>query len=86
MTSPAPGLDDVRSRIFPFPRRHFISALDLDRVQIGELLDLADGFVALNRQKAKKLDLLKGRMMMNLFFENSTRTQPASGWGRTSST
>jgi len=75
MTPPAPGLDDVRSRTFPFPRRHFISALDLDRLQIVELLDLADGFVALNRQKAKKLDLLKGRTLMNLFFENSTRTQ-----------
>ena len=39
------------------------------------LLDLADGFVALNRQKAKKLDLLKGRTLINLFFEASTRTQ-----------
>ena len=31
--------------------------------------------MSLNRQKAKKLDLLKGRTLMNLFFENSTRTQ-----------
>ena len=75
MTTPAPGLDDVRSRTFPFPRRHFISAMDFDRPQIDELLNLADGFVSLNRQKAKKLDLLKGRTLMNLFFENSTRTQ-----------
>jgi len=75
MTPPAPGLDDVRSRTFPFPRRHFISASDLNRLEALELLDLADGFVALNRQKAKKLDLLKGRTLMNLFFENSTRTQ-----------
>jgi aspartate carbamoyltransferase catalytic subunit len=75
MTAPAPGLDDVRSRTFPFPHRHFISASDLTRAEAGELLDLADGFVALNRQKAKKLDLLKGRTLMNLFFENSTRTQ-----------
>jgi aspartate carbamoyltransferase catalytic subunit len=75
MTAPTPGLDDVRSRTFPFPRRHFISAFDLNRIQAAELLDLADGFVALNRQKAKKLDLLKGRTLMNLFFENSTRTQ-----------
>ncbi|MDR3474284.1 MAG: hypothetical protein P4M09_21755, partial [Devosia sp.] len=74
MTAPAPGLDDVRSRTFPFPRRHFISAGDLNRLEALELLDLADGFVALNRQKAKKLDLLKGRTLMNLFFENSTRT------------
>jgi aspartate carbamoyltransferase catalytic subunit len=38
-------------------------------------LDLAEGFVALNRQKAKKLDLMKGRTLVNLFFEASTRTQ-----------
>jgi len=75
MTSTALGLDDVRSRIFPFPRRHFISSMDLNRLEIADILDLADGFVALNRQKAKKLDLLKGRTLMNLFFENSTRTQ-----------
>src|SRR6201996_5413519 len=75
MTAVAPGLDDVRSRTFPFPRDHFISAGDLNRLEALELLDLADGFVALNRQKAKKLDLLKGRTLMNLFFENSTRTQ-----------
>ncbi len=75
MTAAPPGLDDVRTRTFPFPKRHFISALDLNRLQIADLLDLADGFVALNRQKAKKLDLLKGRTLMNLFFENSTRTQ-----------
>jgi aspartate carbamoyltransferase catalytic subunit len=42
---------------------------------VVNLLDLADGFVSLNRQTAKKLDLLKGRTLMNLFFENSTRTQ-----------
>src|SRR6204780_2375996 len=75
MATIAPGVDDVRARTFPFPSRHFISASDLDRAALGDLLDLADGFVALNRQKAKKLDLLKGRTLMNLFFENSTRTQ-----------
>src|SRR5579864_7192121 len=69
------GVDDVRARTFPFPARHFTSAADLDPKALTALLDLADGFVALNRQKAKKLDLLKGRTLMNLFFENSTRTQ-----------
>ncbi len=75
MTELAQGLDDVRTRTFPFPRRHCISVLDLNRPQAEQLLDLADVFVGLNRQKAKKLDLLKGRTLMNLFFENSTRTQ-----------
>jgi aspartate carbamoyltransferase catalytic subunit len=75
MTMNAPGADDVRMRTFPFPRRHFLSITDLDPVQVGELLDLADGFVSLNRQTTKKADLLKGRTLINLFFEASTRTQ-----------
>eukprot|EP01035_Chromulina_nebulosa_P041711 gene41711-56471_t len=75
MTAFAPGIDDVRARTFPFPRRHFLSAMDVNVVEAQQLLDLADGFVALNRQTTKKLDLLKGRTLMNLFFENSTRTQ-----------
>jgi aspartate carbamoyltransferase catalytic subunit len=75
MTSAAPGLNDVLGRTFPFPKRHFLSVLDLNEVEVANLLDLADGFVHLNRQTSKKLDLLKGRTLMNLFFENSTRTQ-----------
>jgi len=75
MTSMAPGIDEVRARTFPFPRRHFLSAMDLNVVEANGLLDLADTFVDLNRQTSKKLDLLKGRTLMNLFFENSTRTQ-----------
>src|SRR6201987_1200619 len=75
MSTPAPGLNEVLGRTFPFPKRHFISVLDLNEVEVANLLDLADGFVALNRQTSKKLDLLKGRTLMNLFSENSTRTQ-----------
>src|ERR1700736_3024445 len=75
MASTALGIDDVRARTFPSPARPFISAADLDHETLAGLLDLADGFVALNRQKAKKLDLPKGRTLINLFFENSTRTQ-----------
>ena len=75
MSAPAPGLNEVLGRTFPFPKRHFLSVMDLNPVEVGDLLDLADGFVALNRQTSKKLDLLKGRTLMNLFFENSTRTQ-----------
>jgi aspartate carbamoyltransferase catalytic subunit len=69
------GLNEVLGRTFPFPRRHFLSVLDLNPVDVAALLDLAEGFVGLNRQAAKSLDLLKGRTLINLFFENSTRTQ-----------
>lgn len=69
------GLSAVLGRTFPFPRRHFLSVLDLNPVDVAGLLDLAEGFVDLNRRTAKTLDLLKGRTLINLFFENSTRTQ-----------
>ena len=75
MTGIAPALEEIRKAAVAFPKRHFLSVGDLDPVQVGELLDLADGFVALNRQRAKKIDLLKGRTLINLFFEASTRTQ-----------
>jgi aspartate carbamoyltransferase catalytic subunit len=75
MASVAPGLDEIRKRATPFPKRHFLSVTDLDPVSVTELLDLAEGFVALNRQASKKIDLLKGRTQINLFFEASTRTQ-----------
>src|SRR6201747_2189060 len=75
MNTAPPGLNEVLQRTFSFPKRHFLSATDLNEVEVANLLDLADGFVSLNRQTSKKLDLLKGRTLMNLFFENSTRTQ-----------
>jgi len=39
------------------------------------LLDLADGYVALNRRADKKTAVLRGRTQINLFFESSTRTR-----------
>src|SRR3569623_1867860 len=75
MTTAPPGLNEVLQRTFSFPKRHFLSATDLTEVEVANLLDLADGFVSLNRQTSKKLDLLKGRTLVNLFFENSPRTQ-----------
>src|SRR5579863_6754801 len=75
MTANAPGSVEVVKATFPFPKRHFLSVSDLDPGDVSDLLDLAETFVALNRQKAKKLDLLKGRTLINLFFEASTRTQ-----------
>src|SRR5579859_3874167 len=75
MTLPAPGIDEIRMKAAPFPKRHFLSVTDLDPLEVAGLLDLADLFVGINRQRAKKIDLLKGRTLVNLFFEASTRTQ-----------
>ena len=43
--------------------------------EINALLDLADKAAESNRQVIKKRDVLRGRTLINLFFEASTRTQ-----------
>ena len=55
--------------------KHLLGIEGLQPFEILELLERADGFVALNRQADKKLQLLKGLTQINLFFESSTRTQ-----------
>jgi aspartate carbamoyltransferase catalytic subunit len=67
MSAPAP-----ETRFAP---RHILGIEGLSPDQITSLLDTADGFVALNRQREKKGDSLRGLTVINLFFETSTRTQ-----------
>jgi aspartate carbamoyltransferase catalytic subunit len=74
MTQPAAVTDLIHERLEPFPRDHFLSSGDLNAATVPPLLDLADAFVDFNRQSSKSLDLMRGRTVMNLFFENSTRT------------
>src|SRR5690606_32218433 len=73
-TQTADAADLIHERLVPFPKAHFLSAGDLNAATAPALLDLADAFVALNRSPAKGMDLMRGRTVMNLFFENSTRT------------
>jgi aspartate carbamoyltransferase catalytic subunit len=58
-----------------FRHKHLLGIEGLQAHEIQDLLDRADGFVALNRRADKKLQLLKGLTQINLFFESSTRTQ-----------
>lgn len=48
---------------------------DLTRVEIEAILQRAKDFQPLQNQSNKRLDLLRGRMLVNLFFEASTRTR-----------
>jgi aspartate carbamoyltransferase catalytic subunit len=48
---------------------------DLTRDEVQEILDRARHFQVGPGQRFRKFDLLKGRMVVNLFFENSTRTR-----------
>jgi aspartate carbamoyltransferase catalytic subunit len=58
-----------------FRHRHLLGIEGLSPEEINHFLDLADGYVELNRQAEKKRTLLRGRTIINCFFENSTRTR-----------
>src|SRR5215470_11173537 len=58
-----------------FARRHLLTCDGLSAGEINALLDLADKAAEGNRQIIKKRDVLRGRTLINLFFEASTRTQ-----------
>jgi aspartate carbamoyltransferase catalytic subunit len=58
----------------PPPRRHLISVADLTRVDVERLLGTARTFESALDREVKKLPTLKGRLVVNLFFESSTRT------------
>jgi aspartate carbamoyltransferase catalytic subunit len=58
-----------------FPPRHLLGIEGLSRAEITGLLDLSEEASKLSRQIDKKRDDLRGRTLINLFFEASTRTQ-----------
>ncbi|WP_448072220.1 aspartate carbamoyltransferase catalytic subunit [Georgenia yuyongxinii] len=55
--------------------RHLLSAADLDHQQAVEILDTAEAMAATQQRTIKKLPTLRGRTVVNLFFEDSTRTR-----------
>jgi aspartate carbamoyltransferase catalytic subunit len=58
-----------------FPHRHLLGIEGLSAQDIIILLDLAEAAVEVSRQIEKKRATLRGRTLINLFFETSTRTQ-----------
>jgi aspartate carbamoyltransferase catalytic subunit len=60
---------------FSFPHRHLLGIEGLSPAEITGLLDLSEEATKLSRQIDKKRDDLRGRTLINLFFEASTRTQ-----------
>ena len=56
-------------------RNHLLGIQDLTISDVKIILKIAKEFIKLNRSKTKKIDLLKGKTQINLFFEPSTRTQ-----------
>ena len=58
-----------------FPHRHLLGIEGLSAADINLILDLAERYVDQNRQADKKKTILRGRTVINLFFETSTRTR-----------
>ena len=58
-----------------FRHRHLLSVHDLSRDEALALIARAETFIPFLESRVKKTDTLRGRTLINLFFENSTRTQ-----------
>lgn len=58
-----------------FPHRHLLSMTQLSPRDIGQVLDLADTFLEISQRTIKKVPTLRGKTVINLFLEASTRTR-----------
>ena len=54
---------------------HLLSTEGLPKAIIHQILDTAEQFLSVNEREVKKVPLLRGKSVFNLFFENSTRTR-----------
>ncbi|HEU5056347.1 MAG TPA: aspartate carbamoyltransferase, partial [Kofleriaceae bacterium] len=57
-----------------FRHRHLLGIGELEEADIVQILDLADSFLEIGERAIKKVPTLRGRTVINLFYESSTRT------------
>lgn len=55
--------------------RHLLTIEGLERQMVLDILDTAESFISVTEQTVKKVPLLRGKTVVNLFFEASTRTR-----------
>ena len=55
--------------------KHFLTIEGLSKELLTEIMDVAESFYAVADQPVKKVPILRGKTIVNLFFENSTRTR-----------
>jgi len=58
-----------------YKKIHLVETADLNKKEIEFMLDEAKKFISFNKKRIKKNNILEGRTVFNLFFENSTRTR-----------
>jgi aspartate carbamoyltransferase catalytic subunit len=64
-----------KSKQFKWDRKHLLGLRDLSAEEIGFILDTAEGFESISTRSVKKAPPLRGKVVVNLFFEDSTRTR-----------
>ncbi len=65
----------AKNRLLALRHRHLIGLEDYSREEIGLILDTADSFKEVIRRPIRKVPALRGKNVVNLFFESSTRTR-----------
>ena len=55
-------------------QNHLLGIQDLSFSEVSNILDQAKTFIKLNKSTSKKIDILRGKTQINLFFEPSTLT------------
>jgi aspartate carbamoyltransferase catalytic subunit len=58
-----------------FPHHHLISIEPLDKKDVLQVLDAAEAFYEVSRRPVRKVPTLRGKTLVNLFYEASTRTR-----------
>ncbi|MBN2209931.1 MAG: aspartate carbamoyltransferase catalytic subunit [Sedimentisphaerales bacterium] len=64
-----------RADRFIWRRKHLLGLRDLSREELLHVLDTAEGFKEISTRSIKKAPPLRGKVVVNLFFEDSTRTR-----------
>ncbi len=64
-----------KSKQFRWRHKHLLGLRDLSAEEITHILDTAKGFEQISTRSVKKAPPLRGKVVMNLFFEDSTRTR-----------
>ena len=64
-----------KGKQFRWQRKHLLGLRDLSAEEITHILDTAEGFEQISTRSVKKAPPLRGKVVVNLFFEGSTRTR-----------
>ena len=75
MSAQAAGLGEVEAQLHEAARKHLLAIADLQGDDIIRLLDSARSFAEVSTRSIKKVPALRGRTIVNMFMEPSTRTR-----------